>query len=79
MKRYFSDVLESSDPVKLSRYCCYYIILHFALRGIEVQTKLEKSDLVFNSDGAVTAEFIALGTDFMSKSCTGGVQAREFD
>ena len=75
LEAYFADVLDSTDPVKLTQYCWFYVTLHFALRGAEVQIKLKKTDLVFcSSDG--TEEYITLATDFMSKNCPGGVKGR---
>ena len=70
--------VDSTDPVKLTQYCWFYVTLHFALRGAEVQIKLKKTDLVFcSSDG--TGEYTTLATDFMSKNCPGGVKGREFN
>ena len=75
---YFSDVLDVGDPIKLTQYCWYHITMHFSLRASEVQTKLKKSDLVFDSE-SFTGEFVSLGKDFMSKNCPGGVKGREFE
>ena len=78
LEGYFADVLDSTDPVKLTQYCWLYVTLHFALRGAEVQIKLKKTDLVFCSSDS-TGEYVTLATDFMSKNCPGGVKGREFN
>ena len=39
LKEYFPNVATECDPVKLSQYCWFFLTLHFALRGAEIQTK----------------------------------------
>ena len=47
LKEYFRNVTMECDPVKLSQYCWFFLTLHFARRGAGIQTKLKKTDIVF--------------------------------
>ena len=77
MDEYFDDVLECADPRKLSYYVWFTVTTHFCLRGGEVQCKLKKADLVFQTvDGR---EVIQLHTDFMSKNHSGGTTGSSFN
>ena len=44
---YFRNVLTEGDAIKLTQYCWLNIMLHFALRGSEVQIQLKKSNIKF--------------------------------
>ena len=50
IRRYFDDVLDVGDPVKLTRFCWFHLSIHFALRSKEIQTTIRKSDIVFETD-----------------------------
>ena len=77
IERYFEDVLVAGDAVKLTQYCWFNLSLHFDLCGAAIQTKLKKSDIVFesSSDGN---EHATICHDFMSENCPGGMDGREF-
>ena len=60
------------------QFCKYYLSLHFGLRGAEVQTTLQKDDIVFDVDSE-GKEFATIRRDFLSKNCPGGLKAREFE
>ena len=47
IRRYFDDVLDVGDPVKLTQFCWFHLSIHFALRSKEIQTTIRKSDIVF--------------------------------
>ena len=64
--------------VKLTYFCWYNLSLHFALRGAEVQTKLKKSDIVFDTDSQ-GREIVTIRRDFLSKNCPAGTDGREFE
>ncbi len=78
IQRYFEDVLVAGDAVKLSQYCWFNLSLHFALRAAEVQTRLKKCDIVFET-GSDGKEYGTIRRDFMSKNCPGGIDGREFE
>ena len=50
IRRYFDDVLDVGDPVKLTQFCWFHLSIHFALRSKEIQTTIRKSDIVFETD-----------------------------
>ena len=77
LERYFSDVLQGNDPIKLTEFVWYVITLHFGLRAREVQVQLRKSDLEFHSDDS--GDYFVLNKDFASKNCQGGTKGREFE
>ena len=47
VQEYFKKVSTSSNPVSLRRYVWFGVSLHFCLRGREIQSQLNKCDLVF--------------------------------
>ena len=77
LDEYFKDVLDSRDPVKLTYFCWYNLSLHFALQGAEVQTKLKKSDNVFDMDSQ-GREIFTIRRDFLSKNCPRRTDGCEF-
>ncbi|XP_065199072.1 uncharacterized protein LOC135830787 [Sycon ciliatum] len=76
LRTYFEDVVETTDAIKLAFYVWYQLTLHFCLRGGEMQSKLTKRDLVFESiDGQ---DVLRLGTSFMSKNHQGGLTGSDW-
>ena len=77
IKVYFADVLETRDPRKLTTYTWFVISSHFCLRGSELQARLCKKDLLFEtSEGRET---IRIATDFITKNTQGGLNGRSFE
>lgn len=74
---YFEDILATRDPRKLTMYVWFVVSLHFCLRGSELQARLRKQDLVFNSVDGV--ETITIATDFLTKNTQGGLKGRSFE
>ena len=74
--RYFSDILVTRDPRKLTYYSWFHITSKFCLRGGEIQCRLTKDDLVLTTvDGK---EVFKLHTGFMSKNHQGGTGGSAF-
>ena len=67
IQEHFADISTTLDPRKLTTYGWFVVSSHFCLRGGEVQCKLKKQDLLFES-GRLT-----LATDFMTKNHRGGL------
>ena len=78
IRRYFDDVLDVGDPVKLTQFCWFHLSNHFALRSKEVQTTIRKSDIVFETDSE-GKEYASLRRDFLAKNCPGGIKGREYE
>ena len=77
IRRYFDDVLDVGDPVKLTQFCWFHLSIHFALRSKEIQTTIRKSDIVFETDSE-GKEYASLRRDFLAKNCPGGIKGREY-
>ena len=78
IRRYFDDVLDVGDPVKLTQFCWFHLSIHFALRSKEIQTTIRKSDIVFETDSE-GKEYASLRRDFLAKNCPGGIKGREYE
>ena len=78
IRRYFDDVLDVGDPVKLTQFCWFHLSIHFALRSKEIQTTIRKSDIVFETDSE-EKEYASLRRDFLAKNCPGGIKGREYE
>ena len=74
IRRYFDDVLDVGDPVKLTQFCWFHLSIHFALRSKEIQTTIRKSDIVFETDSE-RKEYASLRRDFLAKNCPGAKAA----
>ena len=55
----------------------YAVTMRLGLRGGEVQCKLQKSPLYFEKEEEGKEE-VSVSSNFMSKNCPGGLEAREF-
>ena len=77
-RRYFDDVLDVGDPVKLTQFCWFHLSIHFALRSKKLQTTIRKSDIVFETDSE-GKEYASLRRDFLAKNCPGGIKGREYE
>ena len=78
IQRYFDDVLDVGDPMKLTQFCWFHLSIHFALRSKEIQTTIRKSDIVFETDSE-GKEYASLRRDFLAKNSPGGIKGREYE
>ena len=77
VQEYFKKVSTSSDPVSICRYVWFVVSLHFCLRGREIQSQVNKCDLVFGKDEN-DCDIVTLSKDFMSKNHQVGLKGSAF-
>ena len=71
IRRYFDDVLDVGDPVKLTQFCWFHLSIHFALPSKEIQTTIRT--------GGQGKEYPSLRRDFLAKNCPVGIKGREYE
>ena len=76
-KVYFADVIETRNPRKLTIYTWFVTSSHFCLRGNELQARLCKKDLLFET--SEVRETIRIATHVFTKNIQGGLNGRSFE